>query len=225
MVKRPADLAEQPFKVLAGLFRKAERVEHSVGELVFSEGDPADACYWVEHGLVKVSMASPQGEERVIALLGPGSILGELALIDGEPRSGTVTALQRTTLRRVHRDEFEKLVKANPKTQNELVMLLASRLRKTDEALAAATFLSGKGRLARALLELASYTGENAGAEGIVIKHKLTQSDLAAMTGLARENISRIISEWKRNKIVSRSSSFYCIADARGLKREMEARN
>lgn len=225
MVKRPAEVAEQPFKVLAGLFRNAERVEHSAGELVFSEGDPADACYWVERGLVKVSVASPQGEERIIALLGPGSILGELALIDGEPRSATVTAVQRTTFRRVFRDEFEKLVGADPKIHHELVMLLASRLRKTDEALAAATFLGGKGRLARALLELASFTGEKIESEGIVIKHKLTQSDLAAMTGLARENISRIISEWKKSKIVSRSSSFYCIADVAGLKREMETKN
>jgi CRP/FNR family cyclic AMP-dependent transcriptional regulator len=225
MVKRPAALAVQPFKILAGFFRKAERVDRAAGELVFSEGDPADACYWVERGLVKVSMASPQGEERVIALLGPGAILGELALIDGEPRSATVAALQHTTLRRVLRDEFEKLVGANPNTHHELAMLLASRLRRTDEALAAASFLSGKGRLARALLELASFTGERVGGEGIVIKHKVTQSDLAAMTGLARENISRIISEWKRNKIVSRSSSFYCIADAGGLKREMETQN
>jgi CRP/FNR family cyclic AMP-dependent transcriptional regulator len=225
MVKRPAEVAEQPFKALAGIFRKAEGVEHSAGELVFSEGDPADACYWVERGLVKVSVASPQGEERIIALLGPGSILGELALIDGEPRSATVTAIQRSTLRRVFREEFEKLVSASPEIHHELVMLLASRLRKTDEALAAATFLGGKGRLARALLELASFTGERIGREGIVIKHRLTQSDLAAMTGLARENISRIISEWKKNKIVSHSSSFYCIADVVGLKREMESKN
>jgi CRP/FNR family cyclic AMP-dependent transcriptional regulator len=225
MVKRPAELAEQPFKILADLFRKAERIEHAAGELVFSEGDPAEACYWVERGLVKVSVASPHGEERVIALLGPGSLLGELALIDGEPRSATVAAIQHTALRRVLRNEFDKLVSANPKTALELAMLLATRLRKTDEALAAATFLSGKGRLARALLELASFTGEKNGAQGIVIRHKLTQSDLAAMTGLARENISRIISEWKRSKIVSRSSSYYCIADAGGLKREMETQN
>jgi CRP/FNR family transcriptional regulator len=225
MVMRPTRLAKQPFKILAGFFRKPERTDHAAGELVFSEGDLADACYWVERGLVKVSVASPQGDERVIALLGPGSIFGELALIDGEPRSATVAAMQRTTLRRVSRDEFDILVGTNPDIYNELVMLLASRLRKTDQALAAATFLSGTGRLARALLELASFSGETVRGQGIVIKHNISQSDLATMTGLARENISRIISGWKRNKIVSRSSGYYCITDVARLKHEMERQN
>src|SRR5204863_8163912 len=103
-----------------------------------------------------------------------------------------------------------------------LVRTLALRLRRADDALAATTFLSVKGRLARALLNLAEYVGEENGGR-IELRHKISQGDLAAMAGVARENVSRTVSEWRKRDIVTRSSDYYCIVDRTALAREMEA--
>ena len=77
--------------------------------------------------------------------------------------------------------------------------------------MAADSFLTVKARLARALLELTEYLGEDAGAGRVLIRHKITQSDLAAIAGVARENVSRVLSDWKRRDLVTRSSGFYCL--------------
>ena len=97
--------------------------------------------------------------------------------------------------------------------------VLAARLRQTTETVAAVSFLTVKARLARALLQLAELAGEDDGAGRVVIHHKIGQSDLAAMAGAARENVSRVMCDWKRRKVVTRSSGFYCLTDITTLKR------
>ena len=97
--------------------------------------------------------------------------------------------------------------------------VLALRLRETDQAVAADSFLTVKARLARALLELSEYLGEDAGEGRVLIRHKIGQSDLAAMAGVARENVNRALSDWKRRSLVTRSSGFYCLNDVTTLKR------
>jgi CRP/FNR family transcriptional regulator, cyclic AMP receptor protein len=99
------------------------------------------------------------------------------------------------------------------------VNVLALRLRETDRAVAADSFLTVKARLARALLELTEYLGEDSGAGRVLIRHKINQSDLAAMAGVARENVSRTLSDWKRRGLLTRSSGFYCVNDITMLKR------
>ena len=76
--------------------------------------------------------------------------------------------------------------------------------------------------MARALLSLAEYVGEDNGGGRIQLRHKISQSDLAAMAGVARENVSRTMSEWRKQDIVTRSSDYYCINDPRALAQEME---
>ena len=89
--------------------------------------------------------------------------------------------------------------------------------------MAADSFLTVKARLARALLELTEYLGEDAGAGRVLIRHKITQSDLAAIAGVARENVSRALSDWKRHDVVTRSSGFYCLNNITTLKRYVAA--
>jgi Crp-like helix-turn-helix protein len=84
---------------------------------------------------------------------------------------------------------------------------------------AADSFLAVEARVARALLELAEYLGEDAGAGRVLIRHKINQSDLAAMAGVAREYVSRVLSRWKRHDLVTRSSGFYYINNITTLKR------
>ena len=95
--------------------------------------------------------------------------------------------------------------------------LLAVRLRDTNGALIATSFLSVKGRVARALLNLAEAFGHDVGSGRILVRQKVTQSDLAAMAGIARENVSRVLQDWMKRKVVSRLAGYYCIEDKRAL--------
>jgi CRP/FNR family transcriptional regulator, cyclic AMP receptor protein len=186
-------------------------------EVLFEAGDVADGCYRLEQGLLKVSIASPQGDERILTILGPGSIVGELAIIDGLPRSATVVAIRDCKLSFISREVFVSCLREYPE-----VSTLVSRLREADRAMAAASFLTVKARVARALLELAEHLGRETESGRIVILHKIRQSDIAAMAGVARENVSRTLTELKRRGLIGQSSSYYFINDKRKLLRETE---
>jgi CRP-like cAMP-binding protein len=215
-------LSELPETLLSELFKDAIPYNLRESEALFRAGDVGDGCYRIQTGLVKIVVASQQGEERIISLLGPDAIVGELSMIDGRPRSASVVAIAECSLSFVSRATFQKYTEAHPELTSYLVRTLARRLREADDALAAATFLSVKGRLARALLNLAEYVGEDNGGGRIQLRHKISQSDLAAMAGVARENVSRTMSEWRKRDIVTRSSDYYCINDPRALALDTE---
>ena len=103
-----------------------------------------------------------------------------------------------------------------------VVTLLARRLRDTNAVVAAMSFLSLKGRVAQALLSLAEAFGNDVGSGRILIRQKVTQADLAAMAGIARENVSRILNDWMRQKLLSRLAGYYCLEDRSALEREAE---
>src|SRR5882724_10920813 len=116
---------------------------HSLAErdVLFQAGDVANGCYRLEQGLLKVSIASPQGDERILTVLGPGSIVGELAIIDGGLRSATVVAIRDCKLSFISREAFVGCVREYPEIYSDLVATLVSRLREADEAMAAASSL------------------------------------------------------------------------------------
>ena len=122
--------------------------------MLFLAGDPGDGCYRVEQGLLKVSMIAPSGAERILAIVGPGAIVGELSTIDGLPRSASVAAVRDSELTFVSRAAFQAFAEQHPEVYKHLVTLLAARLRDTDGVVAAGSFLPLKGRVARALLDL-----------------------------------------------------------------------
>jgi CRP/FNR family transcriptional regulator, cyclic AMP receptor protein len=100
------------------------------------------------------------------------------------------------------------------------VKLLAHRLRETDTVVAASSFLSLKGRVARTMLELADHFGQEVAPGRIVIRQKIGQNDLAAMAGMAHENLTRILNDWQRHKVLSRLSGYYCLEDKVQLERQ-----
>ncbi len=120
------------------------------------------------------------------------------------------------------RAAFEDFAKAHPEIYKSLVTLLAARLRETDAVVAAGSFLPLRGRVALTLLELAHEFGQDVGGGRIVIRQKISQADLAAMAGIARENVSRILNDWKRRKLVSRLSGYYCLENKAQLQHEAE---
>src|SRR4029077_10322903 len=176
--------------------------ELKAGGVLFAAGAAGDGCYSLDKGLLKVTVTSTTGEDRIVAILGPGAIVGELAVIDRMPRSASLVAPLDSVLRFISRVAYEERVLAYPETKQALLEILAFRLRQADEELAASTFLSVKARVARALLELAEFVGTPSGPRAIVLDEKISHADLAAMAGVARENASRVLSEWRRRNLV-----------------------
>jgi CRP/FNR family transcriptional regulator, cyclic AMP receptor protein len=215
-------LSDLPDSVSAELLASATPRHLAAGEDLFLAGDPGDGFYRLDEGLLKVSIASSSGGERILAILGPGSVVGDLTILDGKPRSASVSALRDCTLQFVSRKAFDAFAARQPEIYRYFANILATRLRDTDQIVAAESFLPLKGRVARALLDLAHAFGQNVGGSRVLIRQKMSQSDLAAMAGIAREHVSRTVNEWMRLKIITRLSGYYCLEDPEKLQREVD---
>ena len=222
LMPKPSNvLSGLPKRLISELFENAVAHKLRDGEVLFRAGDVGNGCYRIQTGLVKVVVTSKRGEERIISLLGPDAIVGELSMIDGGPRSASVIAIADCSLSFLSRAKFQTCIDSRPELTSYLVKTLARRLREADESLAATTFLSVKGRLARALLNVAEYVGEGKGGSRIQLRLKIGQDDLAAMAGVARESVSRTMSEWRKQDVVTRLSNYYCINNPTALAREL----
>lgn len=222
---RPAPenlLSVLPKELSAALFAAARRHHLKADQTLFTAGDPGDGCYRIETGLLKVTVVSASGRERILAILGPDALVGELAMIDAQPRSASVVAARDSEVSYISRLTFEAIAEANPEVYRHIVNLLVRRLRDTNSVVTAMTFLSLKGRVAYALLSLTDAFGQDVGSGRILIRQKITQADLAAMTGIARENVSRIVNDWIREKLVSRLAGYYCLENREAIEREAE---
>lgn len=215
-------LAALPAELSHSLFAHARDLSLGAHQTLFLAGDEGDGCYLVKEGLLKASVVAPAGGERILAILGAGSVVGELSLIDRAPRSASVAALRDSTLSFVSRAAFEAFGRSRPELYLHLTALLAHRLRETNDALMATNFLSVKGRVARALLSLAEAFGRDVGQGRIVLSQKVSQSDLAAMAGIARENVSRVLNDWVKRRLVSRLGGYYCLEKKAALEEEAE---
>jgi CRP/FNR family cyclic AMP-dependent transcriptional regulator len=215
-------LSVLPKELSAALFAAARPHHLKADQILFMAGDPGDGCYRVESGLLKVTVMSASGRERILAILGPGALVGELAMIDAQPRSASVVAARDSEISYISRLTFEAVADAHPEIYRHVVNLLVRRLRDTNSVITAMTFLSLKGRVAYALLSLTDAFGQDVGSGRILVRQKITQADLAAMTGIARENVSRIVNDWIRLKLVSRLAGYYCLEDRDAIERESE---
>jgi CRP/FNR family transcriptional regulator, cyclic AMP receptor protein len=218
---------DTPFSVLPAdfvvtLFGQARTIPLARNQTLFRAGDPCDGCYRIAEGLLKVTAGAPASRERILAIRGPGALIGELSLIDGAPRSASVTAIRDSRLSFVSLAAFEAFAQGHPEVYRHISALLARHLRDNNDALVATSFLSVKGRAARALLGLADAFGEDVGSGRILIHQKVSQSDLAAMAGIARENLSRILQEWMRSALIKRLASYYCVENKAALEREAD---
>src|SRR5262249_48017355 len=155
-----------------------------------------------------------------LAILGPGAIVGELAMIDGLPRSATIQAVRDCELTFVGRSAFAGILHQHPEVYGAVVKTLAARMRQSDEDMVASSFLPVRARVARALLQFARHLGEDVGSGKVLIRHKVTQGDLAAMAGVARESVNRIMGDWRRRNIVEQHAQSGHVVHRAMLERE-----
>lgn len=190
----------------------------AAGRVIFRKGDTADSCYLIIGGAVKVSLISSDGQETVLAVLGKGDVVGEMALLDRLPRSATVTAIKTSELCQLTMSTLEWLAKEDSEVFRHLLCVMSARVRAGNET-SHTQQLPLKTRLARALLKLAEGFGERLPDGRVLIRQKVPQAELGRMVGAARENINRQMTDWGRAKVVTRISAYYCIECPQTLER------
>ena len=165
------------------------------GETLFNEGDSGDRLYILLSGKVKLGHASADGRENLLAVLGPGEIVGELTLFDPGPRSTTATAVAPTELLTLDHNQLMTFVESHPQLAKDMLRALAQRLRRTNTALADLVFSDVPGRVAKALLDLADRFG-TATDKGVHVPHDLTQEELAQLVGASRETVNKSLADF-----------------------------
>ena len=166
------------------------RRHYKRGQVIFHQDDPGAAVYLIESGRVKVVLATADGEDLLLSVLGAGEIFGELALLDGRPRSATVVALEDTVTLVLERTAFLQFLRADPEATLHLFHALADLIRRLTEQVEDLAMLDVPRRLERKLLELADAYGQP-GPQGIRIDLCLTQSELASMIGTSRVSVNQ----------------------------------
>ncbi|HEX2241107.1 MAG TPA: Crp/Fnr family transcriptional regulator [Actinomycetota bacterium] len=166
------------------------------GQTIFNQGELGDSVFVVAKGLVKVMINSPDGEEMVLTTVGPPDIFGELAVLDGGPRSAAAEALQRTTALVIDRQTLADLISQRPELEQALVRSLGKVVRRTTEHVSDLAFLHLPERVAKVLLVLADQRGSTEGDDR-VIDIQLTQTDLASMVGGSRQRVNLILRSFK----------------------------
>ncbi|MDO5060018.1 MAG: Crp/Fnr family transcriptional regulator [Actinomycetaceae bacterium] len=165
------------------------------GEVLFEEGDPGTRLYIITEGKIKLGHTSPDGRENLLAVLGPGEIIGELTLFDPGPRSTTATAVSPVSLLYLDHSDLVTTLYNNPSMSKHMLRALARRMRRTNESLADLVFSDVPGRVAKALLDLADRFGTQTEA-GIHVPHDLTQEELAQLVGASRETVNKSLADF-----------------------------
>jgi CRP/FNR family cyclic AMP-dependent transcriptional regulator len=179
-------------ETLRGLAERSIRRHYRRGQLIVSQGDPGDSLFVIAAGLVKVTVSSPDGEEMVLITLGAGDTFGELALVDGGPRSASVEAIEATEVLVLARKAFFELIVERPGIIEGLLRSLGSLIRRLTDQTADFVFLDLHGRVAKLLLSLLAERGASGDGQPS-IELPFTQTEIANMVGGSRQSVNQIL--------------------------------
>ncbi|WP_454787946.1 cAMP-activated global transcriptional regulator CRP [Mycolicibacterium lutetiense] len=180
---------------VAALVRQLEPVTFRRTEVVFSEGEPGDTLYIITAGKVKIGRKSVDGRDSLITLMGPSDMFGELAIFDPGPRTSTVTALTEVKAVVMSRSVLRSWIADRPEIAEQLLRVLARRLRRTNDNLSDLIFTDVPGRVAKQLLYLAQRFGSRDGS-ALRVDHELTQEEIAQLVGSSRETVNKALSDF-----------------------------
>jgi CRP-like cAMP-binding protein len=203
---------------LLGLGACARRRTYRKGEYIFHQGDAGDAMFVLTEGSVKVIFASEEGDEMILATLRPPEIFGELALVDGGPRSASIKTLEPTTVLALSRAALLDLMSREPAVTDVVLRTFGRLVRQLISQASDLVFMDLHGRVAKLLLHLI----ENSGSpprEQISLDVKMTQSDLAAMVGGSRQSVNQILHQFERRGYLRLEGSRLIIKDLAALRR------
>jgi CRP/FNR family cyclic AMP-dependent transcriptional regulator len=195
-----------------------ESVEFPRGHVIFSEGEPGDRLYIISSGKVKVGRKAPDGRENLLAVFGPSDMFGELSIFDPGPRTSTATTVTEVRAHTMDRAALRDWINKRPEIAEQLLRVLARRLRRTNDALADLIFTDVPGRVAKALLALSERFGTPEG-DGVRVHHDLTQEELAQLVGASRETVNKALADFASRGWMRVDSRAVTILDAERLAR------
>jgi len=183
---------------------KKYAVERSLpkGALLFSQGDESDGLYIIKSGRAKVYIGDENGKEMMIAILGPGEVVGEIASLDGQLRTASVTMLEPSKILHVSQGEFRSFLTDNPELAFEIIQVLTKRIRNYATSVGNLAFKNVYERIVVMLNE--NSTEKEGGVR--VVNNAFTHQDIADMVGSSREMVSRVFSELSKGGYVSTES-------------------
>jgi CRP-like cAMP-binding protein len=175
---------------------------YAAGEALCAEGEEGDTLFIIETGAARVVRYAANGRDAILAFLGPGDVIGEIACLGGVPRAAAVEAQTAVQAWVVRRGDVLALLRRDADLAASFIRLLATRLSEADALLMSMSALKMRGRLASGLLQLFARHGKEA-AKGARLKLEITQRELGAFVGLSRENVSRVLAEWRLANIIA----------------------
>jgi CRP/FNR family cyclic AMP-dependent transcriptional regulator len=201
-----------PEEDVRALLSISRRRKFARGEVVFHQEDPADTLQLIDKGRFAVQVHTPLGDTAILAVLGPGDMFGELALLGEDmPRSATVAALEAAETRSVHRLDFERLRREHPETASVIIGILSGQIRRLSRHLLEALYVPADKRVLRRLVDVAALY------EDEVVP--LTQEDLAGLAGTSRATVNRVLREEEERGTVKLGRGRTAVLDPDALAR------
>jgi CRP/FNR family transcriptional regulator, cyclic AMP receptor protein len=183
------------------------------GENIFAIGSPGDQMMAVLSGTVRISLPSKDGKELLLAIIHPGEVFGELAVLDGKERSADAHAESACSLAILERQDILSYLDRNPSAWLKIVEVLCHRLRRTDQVLAEVALMQLPTRLAKMMLRITESSPVDRHSEKI----RFSQRELASMVGGTRESVNKCLRKWQGDGIVQVSESWIAITDRAAL--------
>ena len=193
-----ANVDDRAIDALSGMIISKD---YSKGSLVFGQEEPGDALFIIAKGRVKIVLYGESGKEITLSFFRKGDFFGEMSLLDDMPRSANVVTTEDSTLLILKRDDFKKHLVENPTTAVNVLAELSKRLRKADEIIGNLALLDVYGRVARVLIDLGEKDGEKV-EDGMLIRKRPTQQDIASMVSTSRETVSRALNEFQKRGLL-----------------------
>ena len=200
------------------LIASMKSIDIGRGDVLFHEGEPGDRLYVIREGKIKLGTRSSDGRENLLAVLGPGEMIGELSLFDPGTRTATATAISDAVVLEMGHHDLQTWLSSTPAVAEHLLQALARRLRRPNEALADLVFSDVPGRVAKALLDLSSRFGRPVD-DGIRVAHDLTQEELAQLVGASRETVNKALADFAARGWVRREGRAVVLLDVERLER------
>ena len=186
-----SSLKDEELEVLANI---GSIHNYNKENILMSVDEEGDSLYIITEGRVKVSVFSESGKEIIFSILRDGDFFGEMALLDGQPRSANITATEDSKVFILHRKDFANLLEKYPRISIKLLEELSLRLRKTDQRLESIALLDVTGRIATVLVQLGEEQGQET-HEGVLIRSRPTHQEIANMVGTTRETVTRVLKQ------------------------------
>ena len=189
--------------------------------VILFEGDKSDSMFIINSGTAKVYQTSDEGKERIVSTLASGAIFGEIAMLDGNPRSASVATIERTEMGSIAYKDFRALVSENPEVLWKVLESMCEMVRRMGADMLDMSFRDVPYRLLRTLVTLAEKHGEET-PDGVRVAMKLTAESLSGMVGSNRERVSRLLQRFQDEKLIVVDGDRITIRDPRQLERSSE---